>query len=483
MEHTPPSKKPSCNPLFRFARALIVVCLCGALAPQPMCAQQQAAEADRAPSGRESPKVPDQVGVQQVSSDRAIEKRLTNILESTGWFQNIKVTVREGVAFLDGRTATEEYRNWAGKLAGNTQDVVAVVNRMQVAERPLFDFSPAFNELQRLWEKTVQKLPLFGLGVLVLFLAAILAKLAAHGAKKILERRLKPLLRDVTARAISIPILILGVYLTLQIVGLTRLAATVLGGTGLAGLIAGIAFRDILENFLASILISIRNPFKIGDVVEIAGHLGVIQGVTTRSTQLINLDGNHVQIPNGLVYKSIIRNYSANPYRRDTFEVGIGYDDDIEFAQETAMNVLTEHPAVLKDPAPRVLVDRLGPATVNLKIYFWYDGSEYDFQKVKSSLIRLVKRAFEKRSISMPDEAREVIFPDGVTVRMAKEEAAGKPEAPPVSEPEKISEPEVVATKAEGDLASEEDQLEEQARRARNPEEGADLLTNEKQKQ
>lgn len=447
-----------------------------------MWAQQQADEAKPAPSDKESPKVPDRVGVQQVSSDREIKTRLTNILKSTGWFENIDVEVREGVVFLNGRASSEERRDWAGKLAGNTQDVAAVVNRMQVVERPLFDFSPAFSELRHISEKTVQTLPLLGLGFLVLVLAAMLAKLAAQGARKVLENRLKPLLRDVSARVISIPILILGVYLALQIVGLTRLAATVLGGTGLIGLIAGIAFRDILENFLASILISVRNPFKIGDMVEISGHLGVVQGVTTRSTQLINLDGNHVQIPNGIVYKSIIRNYSANPYRRDAFDVGIGYDDDIEFAQGVAMNVLTGHPAVLKDPAPKVLVDRLGPATVNLKVYFWYDGSEYDFQKVKSSLIRLVKRAFEKQAISMPDEAREVIFPDGVTVRMAKEEAAEQAKEKPIAGPEKSSEPEPVATEAEGDLASDEEQLEQQARRARNPEEGADLLENDGQK-
>ncbi len=123
-----------------------------------------------------------------------------------------------------------------------------------------------------------------------------------------------------------------------------------------------------------------------------------------------------------------------------------------------------------------MLVDRLGSATVNLKVYFWYDGSRYNGLKVKSSLIRLVKQAFEKENISMPDEAREILFPEGVPVHMiegtaerpAKEITEGKP-APPVVREE-------VTTDAEGGLASEELQLRDQARSSRVPEEGESLL-------
>jgi small-conductance mechanosensitive channel len=354
--------------------------------------------------------------------------------------------------------------------------VVAVVNRIQVAESSPWDMSPAISEVQALWQGTLQRVPRFGLGLLVLLLAWAAAWLAANGARKILERRLKPLLCDVAARILSIFVFLIGFYLVLQVAGLSRLAATVLGGTGLAGLVAGIAFRDILENYLASILISIRNPFRIDDLVEIAGHTGIVQRVTTRGTVLMNLDGNHVQIPNATVYKSIIRNYTANPNRREVFEVGIGFENEISLAQEVAVGVLNGHSAVLKEPEALVLVDRLGAATVNLKIYFWYDGSVYNWLKVKSSLIRLVKRAFEDQGISMPDEAREVLFPEGVPVRML--------EAAPAEPPEKLQKgpaapgagPEAVTTEAEGNLTSEDEQLRAQARNSRIPEEGADLL-------
>jgi small-conductance mechanosensitive channel len=361
-------------------------------------------------------------------------------------------------------------------LARKTSDVVAVVNRIQVAEGSPWDFSPAVNELETLWKVSVQRMPRLLLGLLVLILAGVLAWMVAHGVRRSLAQRLNPLLRDVAARVLGIFVLLIGLYLVLQVVGLTRLAATILGGTGLAGLVAGIAFRDILENYLASILISLRNPFRIGDLVEIVGHTGVIQRVTTRGTVLMNLDGNHVQIPNSTVYKSIIRNYTANPNRRENFEVGIGFENKISLAQEAVREVLYGHPAVLKEPESLVLVDRLGSATVNLKIYFWYDGSAYNGIKVKSSLIRMVKRVFQEQEISMPDEAREVLFPEGISVRMLEAMPARRPKELPKEPIPPVVGTEAVTTGAEGGLASEDEQLREQGRKSRVPEEGENLL-------
>ncbi|GAB6083554.1 mechanosensitive ion channel family protein [Desulfuromonas carbonis] len=461
----------------RHAWRLGVSALFFGLLLSPALAQQEpAAKARVTPPAGESTSGAARIEVQPVASDQAIDRRLTSILEATGWYSEIAVQVEEGVVFLDGRAASAEDRTWAGTLAAKTGDVVAVVNRIRVAESSPWDFSPALSELHNLWQGTLQRLPRLLLGLLVLFLSGAVAWLAAQGTRRALGQRLNPLLRDVAARVLSIIVLLLGLYLVLQVVGLSRLAATVLGGTGLAGLVAGIAFRDILENYLASILISLRNPFRIGDLVEIVGNTGVVQWVTTRGTVLMNLDGNHVQIPNATVYKSIIRNYTANPNRRESFEVGIGFENEITRAQELVRDLLREHPAVLADPEALVLVDRLGSATVNLKIYFWYDGLAYNGLKVKSSLIRLVKRVFQEQQISMPDEAREVLFPEGVSVRMLQSTTAVEPQEESKAPPPPVAATEAVTTGAEGGLASEDEQLLEQGRKARVPEEGMNLL-------
>lgn len=414
----------------------------------------------------------DQFEIEPDVSDSAIELRLSRIMNATEWFNDLKIHVNEGVVFLDGRTTAVGYKDWGTELARKTKGVIAVVNRLQLIERSPWELSPAWNEIQHIWGRILQQLPRFGLGLLVLGLFALLAKLLAVIIRRALTQRLKPLLRDVAARLASIPVVLLGVYLMLQIGGLSGLAATVLGGTGIAGLIAGIAFRDILENYLASILMSLRNPFKFNDLIEVANHTGIVQRVTTRGTVLMNLDGNHVQIPNSMVYKSIILNYTANPNRRETFTVGIGYENDTAAAQAVALEVLDKHPAVLKDPEALVLVDQLGAATVDLQVSFWYVGTIFNGPKIRSSVIRLVKRAFDEDGISMPDEAREVIFPDGVPVRMIEHEL----KAEQTTGPQPAIESDRVKVSGEGDLASEEEQLRKQARQARIPEEGIDLL-------
>jgi len=440
-------------------------------------AQQEPSQEEKSTApAEESTQVAERIEVQPVSSDEAIDRRLTRIFEATGWFSDVSVQVQEGVAFLDGRADSADHRAWAGELGRKTSDVVAVVNRIQVVEGSPWDFSPALYELQLLWKWTVQRLPRLLVGLLVLFTAGVLAWTVTHGGKRTLGQWMNPLLRDVAARVLGILVMLLGVYLVLQVVGLSRLATTILGGTGLAGLIIGIAFRDILENYLSSILISLRNPFKVGDLVEIAGHTGLVQRVTTRGTVLMNLDGNHVQIPNSMVYKNIIRNYTANPNRRESFEVGIGFENRISVAQEIVRGVLNEHPAVLGEPEALVLVDRLGSATVNLNISFWYDGSAYNGLKVKSSLIRMVKRVLQEQEVSMPDEAREIIFPEGVPVRMLEEVPAKGPAGLPQEPVPPAMSVEEVTTAAEGDLASEEEQLREQGRNSRIPEEGKNLL-------
>jgi small conductance mechanosensitive channel len=334
------------------------------------------------------------------------------------------------------------------------------------------NFEPALAGLREQGRRLVRAFPLMGFSLLVLIVAVFGARSAVSVARRLLHQRFKhSLLVNVIARSVGLIVLLLGLYIVFQIAGLTGIALTIVGGTGLLGLILGIAFRDITENFLSSLFLSVQNPFYTGDLVEIDGTMGFVQMLTTRATVLMTLEGNHVQIPNSIVYKSKIFNYTSNPNRRVAFTVGIGYEDKISTAQELILKLLAEHPAVLNDPEPLVLVDSLGDATVNLQIYFWVNGREHSWQKVRSSVIRLVKRAFQEAHISMPDEAREVLFPEGVTVRLIESE-----DAYPAPEGEIPQETDTFSTEAEGGLRSEASEIETQARHSRTPESGENLL-------
>lgn len=437
----------------------------------------------RAQTEEETTATDQAVTVEPVARDEAIENRIGRILRATGWYRNLRISVDEGIVFLDGIAGSQDQRLWARDLATRTEGTVAVVNRITVREEVSWDFAPAFGEIETLARKIAVSLPLIVLAVLILPLAWWLSSLIASLVRRVLAGRVEQdFLRDVIARAIAIPILLLGIYLVLQVAGLTGLAVSLLGGAGVIGIVIGFAFRDIAENFLASLLLSIRRPFSQGDVIGVAEHEGVVQTMNTRSTILLTLEGNHVQIPNATVFKSTIVNYTAGPARRITAEVGIGYDTSIGETQKLIVDVLRGHEAILDDPPPVVLVDALGSATVNLKAHFWIDGRTLSPQKVRSSALRLIKRALVDHGVPMPDEAREVIFPQGLpVVVMDRAEPAAPSATPgPVADAKTSSTGEIEAgtesTAAEGGLGNEIDDLPQDIADATIPEAAAENL-------
>ncbi len=138
--------------------------------------------------------------------------------------------------------------------------------------------------------------------------------------------------------------------------------------------------------------------------------------------------------------------------------------------------MLRSHEAVLNDPEPMVLVDALGAATVNLKAHFWIDGRTYSVDRVRSAALRLIKRALVEHGISMPDEAREVIFPQGVPI-VREAPAVAAPAAatrPAPRQPER----EEAATSAEGGLGNEAAELTGEVADATIPEAASENLLN-----
>ncbi len=285
--------------------------------------------------------------------------------------------------------------------------------------------SSAQSLLSQLWDNFVYRLPGLALGIVIMAAFILLAPHIAKVLVKPLARTTtSPLLRSVIQRSVSLVLILLGIYLFLFLAGLTGFAIAVVSGTGVVGLILGFAFRDIAENFISSLLLTIQRPFRIGDIVQINDFTGIIQKVTARATTLVDFDGNHIQIPNATIYKGVIKNLTANPLMRGQFVIGVGYDADIQQAQQIAQEITAEQDNVLNDPEPQILIDELGPSTYNIKVYFWVDVEKTSVLKMASVLMRKITQAFLEANISMPDDARERIFPEGMHIYHASEKGA-----------------------------------------------------------
>ncbi|MCA8952181.1 MAG: mechanosensitive ion channel [Planctomycetes bacterium] len=417
-------------------------------------------------------------------SDAEITRRLREILDGAKDLRDVEISVRHGVADLQGSVGDETERRWISELVRNTEGVVAVRNQLAIRQGPWWDFSPAFGELLGLWRGFVGSLPRLVGAFLLLALMVLLGRPVARWLTGPLERRFESqLMQTVARKVLQIGFWLIALYLFLRVSGLTQIALTVVGGTGVLGIVLGFAFRDIAENFLASILISVQRPFRYGDTIEVDGMKGVVQRVTPRGTILMDFEGNYIQLANAQVYKSPIKNFTANPRVRADFAFGIAYDSSISHCQEVVMRVLGGHEAVLEEPAPMVLAEELASATINLRAYFWVDGSRHSRDKVRSALIRMVLRALEAEGIGLPDDAREVLFPDGVPVRMLRDEESGgehdRRAVPPRSDAatQRVGhDRQRQATAAEGGLENEAEDIQAQIRTSRQPEEGADVM-------
>ena len=169
---------------------------------------------------------------------------------------------------------------------------------------------------------------------------------------------------------------------------------------GAAGLAVGLALQGSLSNFAGGALIMIFKPFKVGDLIEAQGELGVVKEIQIFTTQLNTPQNKLVIIPNGALSNGNIVNYSAEGILRLDLVIGVSYDADIKETKDVLMNVLMSDPKVLKDPAPLVNVTELADSSVNFAVRPWVKVEDY--WDVHFSTHEQVKIALDKAGIEIP---------------------------------------------------------------------------------
>ena len=268
---------------------------------------------------------------------------------------------------------------------------------------PQFDLDEV---LARLLDKVyglLSALPSFLLALLVVWvgwkLGGWLSRRAAIERLSVRNPFLKELART-TTRWISTAIALL---IALEILDATAVVGAMLGTAGVIGIALGFAFKDTLENYLAGVLMSLRQPFAPCDLVVIDGQEGTVVALTSRATILMTPDGNHLRLPNALVFRSVMLNYTRNPSRRFEFDVGVGVQEDLIEAQRIGIEELSRLAGVMADPPPRALIQTLGDSNVQLRFRGWVDQRTHDFWTVRSEAIRLVKLALEAADMDMPE--------------------------------------------------------------------------------
>lgn len=266
-----------------------------------------------------------------------------------------------------------------------------------------FDFSAVLQRMLDEAYRLLAALPMLVLALLIIWAAWLLGRWIAR--RKVIERagRANPFMQDLARTTVRWAVLGAGIVIALELMQATALVGAVLGTAGVLGVALGFAFKDILENYLAGILMSVRQPFAPRDHVVIDGNEGVVLSMTSRATILMTLDGNHLRLPNAMVFRSVTLNYTRNPSRRFEIEVGIGVNEDLLTAQEIGVAELARIEGIMATPPPRALIVALGDSNVQMRFHGWVDQRTHEFLQVRSESIRRVKLALEEAGMDMPE--------------------------------------------------------------------------------
>ncbi len=288
--------------------------------------------------------------------------------------------------------------------------------------------------LQRLLQEVyglLAALPLLVMALLVVWFGWLLGSWLSQRPVLDYVAKRNPFLRDLTRTTVRWMVMLIGMLIALEIMDATALVGALLGTAGVLGVALGFAFKETLENYLAGLLMSLRQPFAPRDHVIIDGNEGIVVALTSRATVLMTPDGNHLRLPNALVFRSVTLNYTRNPSRRFEFDVGIGVNEDLLQAQVIGTRELQALDGVQGEPPPRSFITALGDSSVQVRFLGWVDQRTHDFVMVKSEAIRRVKSALEQAGLDMP----EPIYRVQITERSQAAEAGriSKPALPEVA--------------------------------------------------
>lgn len=288
--------------------------------------------------------------------------------------------------------------------------------------------APAMERVEERIGDFVTMLPLIVLAIAIMGVFAVAARFISNWQTPFRWLSKSALVQGILQQMVATAIGVLGILVALELLQATALVGAVLGAAGLLGVALGFAFRDVAENYLSSILLGLRRPFAANDHVLINNeHEGKVMRLTTRETVLMTLEGNHLRLPNAMVYKAVILNYTRNPLRLFQFEVGVDTASDLVNVQTVGIEALLATPGVSSDPRPFSRVEKLGDWSVVVRFFAWVDQQLADWYKVRSEGLRRVKVAFDDADVMMPIPMQQIDFR---RLQMPRSVAEGVPESP-----------------------------------------------------
>ena len=282
-------------------------------------------------------------------------------------------------------------------------------------EKEFVDFR---STIQHSWENFLSQLPAILLAILV-FIAGIFAiKLFSKVVTKFIDEKSKDsIVTDFLVNIISFILTIFLAIVCLGILGYGNITDKILAGTALTTFIVGFALKDIGENFLAGILMAFRRPFRIGDLIEVQGMRGRVKKMSLRETNIKTLDGKDVFIPNSIILKNPLENFTYNQLLRSEFFINVDYSEDLEKVMKDILHIINSFEEVEKNPHASVYVQEIDGEKIKLRGAYWFKTTDVNApgNSLKSEILFKVIHYIKKQDIQIeenspnPDDERKTV--------------------------------------------------------------------------
>jgi small conductance mechanosensitive channel len=275
----------------------------------------------------------------------------------------------------------------------------------------------AIRKLETIVEGFFWMLPNFGFALLTFALFYAGAWIARASITRVFRYRTRSDLGDLIGGFAKWAIIAFGLLVVATIIFPSIRPADALATLGIGSIAIGFAFKDILQNWIAGLLILIRQPFRLGDQIVVSNYEGTVEHIEARGTIIKTYDGRRVVIPNGEVYTRALVVNTAFPKRRSEYDIPIDVRGDIGEASRVIMETLSVTEGVEREPAPDVVPWEVTQGEIRLKVRWWTNSRRRYVVATRGRVIAGVKGGLEDVGIPMPHNTQVVLFSDEVEKR------------------------------------------------------------------
>ena len=259
------------------------------------------------------------------------------------------------------------------------------------------------DQIHEMAKGLIQALPSLGIAMVILIVTWLVARSAAHVADRVTAHaHMRAALKQLVETLVRLGIWLVGILIaaTVAVPGLTP--AGLFAGLGVGAVAIGFAFQDIFQNFLAGVLIMIREKMRIGDVIECENIVGRVEKITLRETHIRALSNELTIVPNTLLFKNPVKILTDKELRRAEIVVGVSYDTDLDAAAKVIQDAVERTELVLNDKGVEVYAREFGASSIDFLVRFWSKSTPKDVWQAKNAVVRAVKRALDDAGIEIP---------------------------------------------------------------------------------